>query len=199
MRVVLTKPTPDFTQLSLSLSQGRVFEKGKRVLNPYDARALAAALGAEEVVALAFGTPEDENALRTALAMGAARAVLLTAPNARELDSAQVAWVLADAIRGLGDVSTVFAGERAEPGQLGTVPARVAEELARQLAWHPDAPPGGVVIVPATAAEAKLPSALAIMKAARKPLEVRPAQAPPFGPILRPLSQSLAPGGLDAP
>ena len=84
------RAVPDLTQLSLSRSQGMIFEKGKRLLHADDARAVESALQAkgagDEVVALVIGEEADGEALRRPLAMGADRAVLITDPQAAAWD-----------------------------------------------------------------------------------------------------------------
>jgi electron transfer flavoprotein beta subunit len=78
------------------------------VLNPYDEFALEEALrikeaqGSGEVVVICLGTSDAQKELRTALAMGADRALLLEDANAETRDAQEVAGALATALKELG-------------------------------------------------------------------------------------------------
>jgi electron transfer flavoprotein beta subunit len=82
---------------------GVITEGVKQSLNPFDEIALEEALRlkekghAEEVVVVSIGPPEVQNQLRTALAMGADRAVLVNTTAAIEpLDAAKILLKLAE-------------------------------------------------------------------------------------------------------
>ena len=62
--VVSIRATPDLEQLSVSQSQGRVFERGKRKLHPDSALAVESALRKRkgEIVAILVGARADEEA-----------------------------------------------------------------------------------------------------------------------------------------
>lgn len=154
--LALVKPVPDLMQLSVSRAQGRVFEKGKRLMNPLDAPAVQAAVDAGSTTALSVAHPDDADGLRRALAMGAAGAVLVEHPEAREFDEAMVTGAI---LASRGDAEAIVCG----PGQVGP---RLAEALGWMLA---DAPAPNTVCVVA-AGVAKLPSAIALIKAARMPI-----------------------------
>ncbi|MBI2922827.1 MAG: hypothetical protein HYY18_17375 [Planctomycetes bacterium] len=159
--VVLCHAVPDFTNLSISKSQDRIFEKGKRVLFAPDAVALEAALQAkqagDEVIALAWGEEANREILKKPLAMGADRA----------------AWTAGDpaaAAKALG--ADVVYGSTESPLGANVLPSFVggalalAEDRVRLVA--PDAGPP------------RIPNALALMKAAKRPVEtvVVPAREP---------------------
>src|SRR5262249_17346244 len=74
------------------------------IINPYDEFAVEAALrvkeaaGAGEVIILTLGTPEASKELRTCLAMGADRAILLKDADASKRDASATAAALASVL-----------------------------------------------------------------------------------------------------
>jgi len=79
------------------------------------------------VVSLA---PNDEvSGLRTALAMGAAKAVLVSDPAFLGSDALTTAKVIAKAVERVGDIDLVLTATESTDGYTGTVPAQVAELL----------------------------------------------------------------------
>jgi len=152
--VVLCHGTPDLTNLSISKSQDRVFEKGKRSLSGPDAVAVEVALQkkgpGDEVIVLGWGDEANRDALRKPLAMGADRAAWTAG------DPAAAAKTLgADVIVGAG-VDAARAG-----GALGLPEDRV---------W----------LVAPDAAVPRIPNALAAMKSAKRPIETVEAPSPPL-------------------
>ncbi len=152
----------------------------KFVLNPYDEFAVEAALkhkegaGEGEVAVVTVGGTESAETLRTALAMGADRAVLLKTDAAPE--GLAVARVLADELRGQSFDLLLF-GMKAIDDDMQAVGAMVAELLGLPAATtvaefsvqdgvvtaHREIE-GGVEIV-----ELKLPCVLSITKGAYEP------------------------------
>jgi electron transfer flavoprotein alpha/beta subunit len=150
--VVLCHAVPDFANLSISKSQDRVFEKGKRLLFAPDAVALEVALqgrqAGDEVVALAWGEEANREILKKLLAMGADRAVWTAG------DPAAAAMVLG---------AEVVFGSTVSPLGVNVLPSRVGSELGL--------PEDRARLVAPDAASPRIPNALAIMKAAKKPVE----------------------------
>jgi electron transfer flavoprotein alpha/beta subunit len=127
---VLIQPVPDLTQISVSKSQEKVFEKGSRLINPADRIALESALLLQdknllEVTTLCAAGPEGEKLLRETLALGSKRGCLIDDERISHGDPFVVARALAFALRKL-NVPLVFAG----PGQIGP---RVSEEMKANL------------------------------------------------------------------
>ena len=71
----------------------------------------------------------EVSGLRTALAMGAAKGVLVSDPELQGSDALTTAKVLAAAIGRLGDFDLVIAGTESSDGYTGTVPEQIAEVL----------------------------------------------------------------------
>jgi len=139
--------------------------------------------------------PNDEvSGLRTALAMGAAKAVLVSDPSLAGADALTTAKVLAAATKKLGDADLIIAGTESSDGYTGTVPEQMAEVLGlpsvtfaktvevadgtlkvdRQTEEGYDevtCPLPAVVSVTAGVVEPRYPSFKGIMSAKKKPVE----------------------------
>jgi len=99
------------------------------IISPYDEFAVEAALqmkeaaGGGEVTILTLGPAESTKELRTCLAMGADKAVLLKDADAAQRDATSTAAALADAVKELG-ADLVLCGKQAvdrDQGQVGTL------------------------------------------------------------------------------
>lgn len=151
---------------------------------------------AEEVVAIALGPSRSEEALRTALALGADRAVLLETD--ADLDPLAQAPLLAEEVRAAGARLVLVGGKQADWDSAALAPA-LAEALGWPLldwateldiegdtvvgvhdvddgseAWR--APLPAVVSTQQGLNEPRYPTLPNIMKAKRKPLDRKPAQ-----------------------
>lgn len=146
--LVPIRSSPDWENLSVSQSQGRVFERGKRRLHPDSARAVEAALRDKsgDVVAAMIGTEADADAVKTALAMGCDRALLVIDEAAESWDGFVKANLLAALAKRIG-AERILAGPEDEAA-LRLSPATAPADLTPRL-----------------------PNALAIMKASKKPVE----------------------------
>ncbi|MBA4157928.1 MAG: electron transfer flavoprotein subunit beta/FixA family protein [Gemmatimonadetes bacterium] len=152
----------------------------KFVLNPYDEFAIEAALkqkegaGAGEVVVMTVGTGDSAETLRTALAMGADRAVLLKTADAPE--GLAAARALAEAIRGQ-EFDLLLFGMKAIDDDLQAVGPMVAELLDVPVATVVTefSVEGGKVVAQreieggTEIVELSLPCALSITKGAYEP------------------------------
>ena len=132
--IVLIKPVPDLSNISISRSQEKIFEKGPRVMNPADVNALEAALKVKdqvsaEVLAISLARPEEEILLRNALAMGADAAYLVSAPAFEEGDALSDTYVLGLAIEKLGHFDLLLCGFTSEDKLIGEMGPRLAELL----------------------------------------------------------------------
>lgn len=175
----------------------------KFVLNPYDEFAVEEALqlkekaGAGEVVALAMGTEASQETIRTALAMGADRGVLLLTDSALA-DPLATAKVLADELRD-GGFDLIIFGKLAIDDYHQAVGVMVAEllelpcvsaigelEISDGQGRAEREIEGGVEVVefslPAIVTadkglnEPRYPALRGIMMAKKKPLEVKPVE-----------------------
>ena len=123
--VVCIKQVFDPATIRVSSRGDLVTQEGVRVINPADLCAMEEALKLKdtqgdavgvEVIALTLdtrmGSPEADDALREALAMGADRSVLLSDAAFAGGDAQAMSYALAQAVRTLGDVDLVLAGAR---------------------------------------------------------------------------------------
>ena len=108
---------------------------GKLILDDSDAYGvemalqLAEAAGGGEVVLISMAPNGEVSGLRTALAMGAARAVLVSDEALAGSDALSTAKVLAKAIERAGGIDLVVTATESTDGYTGTIPAQVAELL----------------------------------------------------------------------
>ncbi len=132
--VVLVKPVPDATGTERLLPNGRLDRSAAPpVLNGSDEYTLEAALqlvdaGGGDVTLLAMGPAESREALRKGLAMGAARAVLVTDDALAGSCALSTMQVLAAALRSL-EFDLVLAGADSADGGGGVVGAGIATLL----------------------------------------------------------------------
>ena len=196
MRIAIcVKPVPDLGAAFVSKSRGELVEQAAPVPNPADENAveLAGALrDGGELVAFSVAATGAAEAVRPALAMGADRAYLVDDPAVQGGDGLAVAKALAALIRQAGDFDLVLCGAGSLVHGAGQVGPRLAAALGLPFACRvTDAKPtaGGIAVTragslgPAELAppalltiEAgcntpRLPNAIAVMKAARKPAE----------------------------
>ena len=108
---------------------------GKLILDDSDAYGvemalqLADASGGGEVVLVSMAPNGEVSGLRTALAMGAARAVLVSDDALAGSDALSTAKVLAKAIERAGGIELVLTATESTDGYTGTIPAQIAELL----------------------------------------------------------------------
>lgn len=150
--------------------------EGKLILDESDsygvemALQLVEAAGGGEVILVSMAPNGEVSGLRTALAMGAARAVLATDPALAGSDSLSTAKVLAKSIERAGEVDLVLAATESSDGYTGTVPAQIAAVLgwpSLTFAKHVETGDGKVKIQRQTEAgydtvEASLPAVVSV-------------------------------------
>jgi electron transfer flavoprotein beta subunit len=136
--IVCVKQIPDPAQAGeLDPSDNTLKREGKLILDESDSYGVEMALqlvdaAGDGEVGLVSMAPNDEvSGLRTALAMGAAKAVLVSDPELAGSDALTTAKVLAGAARRLGDADLIIAGTESTDGYTGTVPEQLAEVLGR--------------------------------------------------------------------
>ncbi|MFK2824566.1 electron transfer flavoprotein subunit beta/FixA family protein [Bacillus sp. B190/17] len=131
---VLLKRTFD-TEEKISVKNGAIQEDGAEfIINPYDEYAVEEAIQIRddkggEVTVVSVGCEEAEKQLRTALAMGADRAVLINIEDdIEESDQYTTAAILAEYLKDKG-ADLIIAGNVAIDGGSGQVGPRVADQL----------------------------------------------------------------------
>ncbi len=175
--------------------------EGKLILDESDSYGVEIALqirdnAGEGEVTLVSMTPNDEQSgLRTALAMGADKAVLVSDEALHGADALTTAKVLAKAIERAGDYQLVIAATESTDGYTGTVPVQIAELLGLPALTFAttiepdgdrvkvnrqteegydviDGPLPALISVTAGVVEPRYPSFKGIMAAKKKPMDI---------------------------
>jgi electron transfer flavoprotein beta subunit len=150
--------------------------EGKLILDDSDAYGVEMALQLADkagggAVTLVSMVPNDEvSGLRTALAMGAAKAILVSDPSLAGSDALSTAKVIAKAVERAGDIDLVLTATESTDGYTGTIPGQVAELLgwaSLTFAKHVEVGDGKVSIQRQTEAgydevEATLPAVVSV-------------------------------------
>lgn len=132
---VCIKQVPD-TEASILVKDGKSINEAaiKWIVSPYDEYAIEEALKLKEkltgstLTAVCLGPDRVQNALRTALAMGADRAVHVESSAA--LDSRATARALAQVIGADKEIGVIFMGKQAIDDDASQLHILLAEELA---------------------------------------------------------------------
>ena len=199
--VVCVKQIPDpATPGELDPNTKTLKREGKLILDESDSYGVEMALqlvdkaGGGEVTLVSMAPNKEVSGLRTALAMGAAKAILVSDEALLGSDSLGTAKVLAKSIERAGDVDLVLAATESTDGYTGTIAAQVAELLdwpSLTFAKHIEVADGkvkiqrqteagydmvegplpAVVSVTAGVVEPRYPSFKGIMAAKNKPVD----------------------------
>ncbi len=134
--VVCVKQVPDSAAKLVAIDGKANWGDSPLIINPWDEYAVEAALQQAEaqngnVIALSIGGESSKEALKHALAMGAAEAILVSDPSLGPIDSQVTARILAAAIKKMGDVDLAFLGRQA----IDTDTGLTAAQTARLLGW----------------------------------------------------------------
>src|SRR5580765_8260267 len=134
--VVCVKQIPDpATPGALDPGSHTLKREGKLILDESDsygvemALQLATAAGGGEVSLVSMAPNDEVSGLSTALAMGAAKAVLVSDPALQGSDALTTAKIIAAAVQRLGGADLVIAATESTDGYTGTVPEQVAALL----------------------------------------------------------------------
>ena len=137
-----------------------LFRSGKLILDEADTYGVEMGLqlvekaGGGEVTIVSMGSAADVSGIRTALAMGAAKAVVVSDDSLRGTDALGTAKVLAAAIKRINPDLVLCATESSD-GYTGTTPVQVAEILGLPAVTFAKSvtsgyqPLGGVLVGPA--------------------------------------------------
>lgn len=134
--IVCVKQIPDPANPgALDASSNTLKREGKLILDESDsygvemALQLVATAGGGEVNLVSMAPNSETSGLRTALAMGAAKAVLVSDPALLGSDALTTAKILAAAVTRLGGADLIIAATESSDGYTGTVPEQMAEVL----------------------------------------------------------------------
>jgi electron transfer flavoprotein beta subunit len=126
---------PDITAVTVDPATREAVIGLERVMNVFDAYAVGAALDIREqtggtITVISAGPPQARDVLLRALATGADEAVLIDVPQHNDLDTLQIARVLADELKS-HDFNLVLAGQSTDDYET----SQVGPQLAEFLAW----------------------------------------------------------------
>ena len=134
--IVCVKQIPDPANPgALDPSTNTLKRDGKLILDESDSYGVEMALqlvdkaGGGEVSLVSMAPNGEVSGLRTALAMGAAKGVLISDPALQGSDALTTAKVLAAAINRIGGADLIIAATESSDGYTGTVPEQIAEVL----------------------------------------------------------------------
>ncbi len=133
--VVCIKQVPGTTQVKINPETGTLIRDGvEAVINPFDEYAVEEALRIRDKVGgtvkvITMGPPQAESALRSAIAMGADEAILISDRAFAGSDTWATSYTLGQGIKKLGEVDLVICGKQAIDGDTAQVGPGVAEML----------------------------------------------------------------------
>lgn len=140
--VVCIKQVPGTTQVKINPETGTLIRDGvEAVVNPFDEYAIEEALRIKERVGgvvkiITMGPPQAENALRSAIAMGADEGYLISDRAFAGSDTWATSYTLSSGIKTLGQVDLIICGKQAIDGDTAQVGPGVAEMLGiPYVAW----------------------------------------------------------------
>ena len=133
--VVCVKQIPDPALPGALSADHSLVRDGKLILDESDSYGVEMALqlvdaaGGGEVSIVSMAPNGEVSGMRTALAMGAAKGVLVSDPELAGSDALTTAKVLAAAAQRLGGADLILAGTESSDGYTGTVPEQIAAVL----------------------------------------------------------------------
>lgn len=143
MRIIVPiKQVPETNAVKMDETTGTMIRDNvEAIVNPLDLYAIETAIGlceqyGGEVVSVSMGPPKAESALKEAIAMGIDCGILVSDKAFAGSDTWATSYVLASAIRRLGDFDVVLCGERATDGDTGQVGPGIAGFLDLPVATY---------------------------------------------------------------
>lgn len=134
--IVCMKQVPDTNEVKLDPKTGRLIRDGvPSIINHDDVNAIEEALRLKDgrddvtVTLVCMGPPQADAALREALAMGADEAILLSDRAFGGSDTWATSYIIAEAIKLIGDYDIIFCGRQAIDGDTAQVGPQIAEKL----------------------------------------------------------------------
>jgi len=134
--IVCLKQAVDVSQLKVDQATRHLMTaSAPRKISDFDKNALEEAirikekLGDVEVLTLTVTSEDARAVLREALAMGADKAYVVNDPSFKDVDTLGTAYVLAEAIKKIGEFNLVLCGETSLDSFSGLVGSRLAELL----------------------------------------------------------------------
>lgn len=140
--IVCIKQVPGTTQVKINPETGTLIRDGvEAVVNPFDEYAIEEALRIKErvggvVKVITMGPSQAENALKSAIAMGADEGYLISDRAFAGSDTWATSYTLSNGIKTLGQFDLIICGKQAIDGDTAQVGPGVAEMLGiPYVAW----------------------------------------------------------------
>lgn len=134
--IVCLKQAVDVSQLKVDPATRRLITSGApKKISDFDKNALEEAirikekLGGVEIFTLTVSSEDAKPVLREALAVGADKAYFVNDPAIQTVDTSGTAWVLAEAVKKIGEFDLILCGETSLDSFSGLVGPRLAELL----------------------------------------------------------------------
>jgi electron transfer flavoprotein beta subunit len=196
--IVCLKQAVDVTQLKVDpATRQLITASAPRKMSDFDKNALEEAirikekLGDTEIFTVTVSSEDAKAVLREALAMGADKAYFVNDASFKDIDTSGTAYILAEAIKKIGEYSLILCGETSLDGFSGLVGSRLSEllNLPQMSSVRKVTVEGGAVVAERTLEEAvetvkarlpclvsvtreinqpRIPSLMMIMKASKK-------------------------------
>ena len=138
--IVPIKQVPETGNVKMDEETGTMIRDGvESIINPLDLYAIECALQLKEkhgggIAVLSMGPPKAEKAIREALSMGCDEGFLLSDKSFAGSDTWATSYVLAGAVKTLGEFDLIITGIRATDGDTGQVGPELASMLDLPLA-----------------------------------------------------------------
>jgi electron transfer flavoprotein beta subunit len=136
MRIIVPiKQVPETKSVKMDEKTGTMIREGiETIVNPLDLYAIETAIRLREeyggeAIALTMGPSGAIEALKEAIAMGIDSALFITDQALKGSDTWATAYVLAEAVKQIGDFDLIICGERATDGETGQVGPNIASRL----------------------------------------------------------------------
>ncbi len=133
MRIIVPiKQVPETNAVKMDEKSGTMIRDGvEAIINPLDLYAIEIAIQLRdkfggEVITVSMGPPKAEKALREAVSMGCDSGILVSDKAFAGSDTWATSYVLANAIKTVGDFDLIICGERATDGDTGQVGPGIA-------------------------------------------------------------------------
>ncbi|MDI3534377.1 MAG: hypothetical protein PWQ82_742 [Thermosediminibacterales bacterium] len=133
--IVCVKQVPDTMDVKIDPVTKNLIREGiEGVINPFDKNAIEEAVKIKDeyggkVTAISMGPPQFKESLKEALAMGVDEAILISDRAFAGADTLATSYVLAEAIKKIGNYDLIFCGKHAVDADTGQVGPEIAERL----------------------------------------------------------------------
>jgi electron transfer flavoprotein beta subunit len=140
--IIPIKQVPETSNVKMDPETGTMIRDGvESIINPLDLYAIEVGIQLKEehggkVTVITMGPPSASKALKEAVAMGCDDGILITDRKFAGADTWSTAYVLAEAVKEIGDYDLVLAGERATDGDTGQVGPNIAAYLDLTLGTY---------------------------------------------------------------